>query len=172
MEFDKKLGIFKLTKSSLKALNSIQSQEEFAYKIGFDCLGNIEVNSHKLVLGIETEKLYTFNSNRFKNLIQFKDGYSDVKMSNDTAINKVSRTCSFTIGFETDYEIDGINYSISCILEYSLVSQSVVLKYTVVEDQDVTAKICFNYDGTERFIPVHLTKSSPMQTKKVLDLLK
>ena len=172
--FDKETGIFRLDKDSLDFYKSIQLEDNSVYYfIEFDQTGIFNINGQKLFTGFETsEDMIEFcNNPPYDNIIQYKNGISDIRMKGSTPINKTDKTLSYVIGYNKVHKHNDIEFDLQYKIIYDLMDKCVKLDFILKTTKDINGKIYIQYGNKYSKIPVNVRANNPMQTKRVLDII-
>lgn len=172
--FDAVNGFFRLDKDSVERYNELVIKDEnIYYFIEFDQSGVFNINGDKLYAGFEIDgNLIEFkNQPPYNKIIQYKNGYSEIKIRGTTPINKNEKTINYVVGYKKTHRYDEIEFETEYQIIYDLINRYVMLDLILQSNKDLTGKIFLSYGGKDSKIPIRLTTNSPMQTKRVLTVI-
>lgn len=173
-ELNKATGNLVLSNNARNNLKSIMKEEVCKFKMGFDSLGNIEVNGQSLVLGVVVggEKVL-FNTSAIDEILEYREAYNELKLDSlGRSTNSIHRTESHNVGFLSTYRFNDIEFKVKCLISYNIAQSVVLMKYYLTADKPTNVSVYYRYGTHEKSIPVYLTEHSPMETRKVISLLK
>ena len=173
-EFNKEMGFFQLNPESMRLYESIMLNEEKDYYfIEFDQTGVFNINGEKLYTGFQIgEELIEFKDNPpYTDIIQYKNGFSEIKMRGNKPVNKNDKTINYVVGYRKQHIYNDLEFDLKYQIIYDLMNRYVMLDFIMQSNKDTAGKIFLSYGGRTSGIPVRLTASSPMQTKRVLTVI-
>jgi hypothetical protein len=174
-EFKKDRGIFKLDSDSLDLYSNIMLKDEKNYYfIEFDQTGVFNINGDMLYTGLELNDGSTIefrNQSPYTDVIQYKNGVSDIKMNGMTPINRNEKTLNYVIGYSKMHKDNEKEFNLYYEVIYDLINRYIMLDFKIQCNTDLACKIFMSYGGKLSRIPVQLHKGSPMQTKRVLGVI-
>jgi len=174
-EFDSEKGFFKMDEESLKRYETIMVDDENTYYfIEFDQTGVFNINGEKLWCGFELVDgtMVEFkNQPPYNKIIQYKNGMSEVRMRNNTPVQKNDKTLNYIVGYKKVHRHEDIEFSLHYEIVYDLLNRYVMLNLIMQTNKELPGKIFFSYGDKTAKIPIKLTANSPMQTKRVLSVI-
>lgn len=171
-EFDPITKIFRMDKNSLDLYNRIMSLDEKVYnytEIGQS--GEFLVSDKQVwaSYNIASGEIIEFkNSPPITNFFFLATGNIDVRVRGTKILNRKDRTSHYQIGYEKDYEYEGLVFKTKQYIEYDIVLQAINFFMVTSCSEKVNGQFVLHYGDKEVFVRMNLDPGQNYVTKKNL----